>query len=107
MSEYLKAFLYGLGWTACEAAAAAISSNDWTAFSQVNWDKFLFAVFVGCIIYIVKTKFWGMPNMKPAEEAKEEDVIDVPVQKYAGTENYDDLHVDDEGDDDDEMEQEE
>lgn len=110
MSEYWKTYLWGLFWTACEAMAAVIAAQRWSSFAEVNWDVLLFAVFVGCLLYVVKTKVFGVPNMEPAEE-----LTDEVVEAYAEPEenpvpeDYDDLHVDDDDDDEDaedEVEQE-
>ena len=95
MSEYLKAILKRVGWTMAEAALAAIGPA--TMIEEINWKVVISIVLVSGLVCFLKCIVFGIPEIVPAEEVRDIDVIDEPVVQYP-EEEYDDLAIDDDVD---------
>ena len=102
MSEYWKAILKRAGYTAAEAALALIGTGVY--LSDVNWKLVLSASAMAALISVLKSIVMGVPEVAPAEEAKDSDVANEPTEEYPEDDNYDDLAIDDDVDEGDEPE---
>lgn len=102
MSEFWKAILIRAIRQFCFTALGLIGSA--VVPSDVDWKYVLSACTLSSIVTILTCIVAGIPEVRPAEEITEKQVElfdDAEPKIYANTEDYDDLHIDEEDNDDD------
>lgn len=105
MSEFWKATLVRALKTVCQTAVATIGSA--VVLTDVNWVMVFSASVLAGILSVLTSVSAGLPEVRPAIEATDDDMADVEVEDYDDVDDYDDTFVDDEVDEgDDELEQE-
>lgn len=105
MSEFWKATLVRALKTVCQTAVATIGSA--VVLTDVNWIMVISASVLAGILSVLTSVSAGLPEVRPAIEATDDDMAGVNVEDYDDIEDYDDTFVDDEVDEgDDELEQE-
>ena len=105
MSEFWKATLVRALKTVCQTAVATIGSA--VVLTDVNWVMVFSASVLAGILSVLTSVSAGLPEVRPAIEATDDDMAGVEVEDYDDIGDYDDTFVDDEVDEgDDELEQE-
>ena len=105
MSEFWKATLVRALKTVCQTAVATIGSA--VVLTDVNWVMVFSASVLAGILSVLTSVSAGLPEVRPAIEATDDDLAGVEVEDYDDIGDYDDTFVDDEVDEgDDELEQE-
>ena len=105
MSEFWKATLVRALKTVCQTAVATIGSA--VVLTDVNWVMVFSASVLAGILSVLTSVSAGLPEVRPAIEATDDDMAGVNVEDYDDVDDYDDTFVDDEVDEgDDELEQE-